>query len=254
MSNYNINDCLNSIHSTVENFRDKLSKVEKCKIHPLAKQYISGLCEECEAIKLNKELKKDRRTMLNNLLLTHKTQIGVQSKYLNSTFDNYLITNNFQRETVNILKQYDCNKNILFLGSTGTGKTHLSCALLHKMLLDEENYDKNFNDEPKRIYLKYLPFYKLIDLKTESKEEFNNILKTRLLILDEVFAFKNDYNSNLLYQVLAERYANNKHTFIISNLDLDNFVKNVGDTLFSRLAENCQVLIANWEDYRTKDK
>src|SRR5271157_230907 len=61
---------------------------------------------------------------------------GIPPRFKNASFDNYDLKEGSQQlEIFNILKGYQWPQNIILIGGVGTGKTHLTCALLNTLKL-----------------------------------------------------------------------------------------------------------------------
>lgn len=74
-----------------------------------------------------------------------------------------------------------------------------------------------------------------------------------LLILDEIgLQFGTDTEKTILFDVLNERYENDKPCILISNLSLDGVRKFVGERVFDRLREGGgEAVVFDWESHRS---
>lgn len=128
--------------------------------------------------------------------------------------------------------------NLLLLGSAGTGKTHLACAVLREcggvyrlaaQLEDELQLARAFTsrDTPDDVLAKYG--------------------RMRLLVIDE--AGRSD-SGDTLYRVINARYNERKPTLIVSNMDKAGFAHYAGTAAIDRLAENSRTVELKGASYR----
>lgn len=142
-------------------------------------------------------------------------------------------------------------KNIVFVGSPGVGKTHLSVAI-------------GTEAAKKRVSTYFISCHDLISKLTLAYKEnrFENVLKTfckyKLLIIDEVGYLPIDKNgANLFYQLIAKRYESSS-TIITTNQTFakwgevfsDNIVANA---ILDRLLHHVYLFNITGNSYRTKD-
>lgn len=142
-------------------------------------------------------------------------------------------------------------KNIVFVGSSGVGKTHLSVAI-------------GTEAAKKRISTYFISCHDLIaKLSLAHKENrFTNVLKQfckyKLLIIDEVGYLPVDKNgANLFYQLIAKRYETSS-TIITTNQTFakwgevfsDDIVANA---ILDRLLHHVYLFNITGNSYRTKD-
>lgn len=199
--------------------------------------YVNQNCIACSTEKqLAKQIYENEER-----IKTLKIANGVPERYLHTSFDNYIVTNEKQKAIVATLKGYSCDSNIVMVGQTGCGKTHLALACLNQLLRDG-----------KKAY--YSKFYKLFKYQINDKYYFDRLLKADFLIIDEYGVSESDKKSSLLFEIIDERTDNNAPTVLISNLTANDFKASISDALYSRLKENCISFNFAWEDYRLKNK
>lgn len=141
-------------------------------------------------------------------------------------------------------------RNIIFLGRSGTGKTHLAIALGIEACL------KNYKT---RFVTGYALANELIEAYND--RELSRIVKRYsrcdLLILDELgYVPFSQKGAELLFQVMAER--NERGSIVItSNLGFADWTKIFGDAtmtaaLLDRLTHNAQIFECKWESFRLR--
>jgi len=141
-------------------------------------------------------------------------------------------------------------RNVIFLGKSGTGKTHMATAL--GLEACKNNY-----------LTRFVTCYGLVNELIEAREErdLQRLLKRYsrydLLILDELgyIPFSRE-GAELLFQVLAERYEKGS-VMITSNLGFADWNQVFGDqamtaALLDRLTHKAGIIKCNWESYRLK--
>ena len=140
-------------------------------------------------------------------------------------------------------------KNLLFTGNTGLGKTFLSNCIAKETLL----LGKTVLYQTAPIMLDNIIDYRFG--KSDFNEVYNNIINVDLLIIDDLGAealnsFKlaelfNIINSRLLFQ--------NNHvtkTIISTNLNMNNLLDTYSERIFSRLASYYNVCRFFGDDIR----
>jgi len=141
-------------------------------------------------------------------------------------------------------------RNVIFLGKSGTGKTHMATSL--GLEACKNNYRTRF-----------VTCYGLVNELIEAREErdLQRLLKRYsrydLLILDELgyIPFSKE-GAELLFQVLAERYEKGS-VMITSNLGFADWTQVFGDqamtaALLDRLTHKARIINCNRESYRLK--
>lgn len=142
-------------------------------------------------------------------------------------------------------------ENLLFIGSPGVGKTHLSVSIgIEAAKKRRSTYFIHCNDlimQLKRAQ---------IENRLESRLKFFS--KYKLLIIDEVgFLPMDSEASKLFFQLISRRYE--KHsTIITTNKPLSHWTEIFGDAVLAnaildRILHHCHVIKIVGSSYRTKD-
>ncbi len=142
------------------------------------------------------------------------------------------------------------HRNVIFLGGSGTGKTHMATALGIEAC--KANYRTRF-----------ISGYGLVNelLETRETRDLSRIIQRYsrydLLILDELgyIPFSKE-GSELLFQALAERYERGS-VMITTNLGFADWTRVFGDpiitaTLLDRLTHRAYTINCPWDSYRLK--
>ena len=141
--------------------------------------------------------------------------------------------------------------NVLILGDTGVGKTHLmECMATYAVELGKEiKYSTafNFNQDMLRFHCASLE---------EKGDIMNNYINVDILFLDDLGTENKITNvtNEYLYSVLNERMLNHRKTIITTNLDFGQLQDVYGERIFSRLMHKKQSLKINFtgKDLRLK--
>ncbi len=143
------------------------------------------------------------------------------------------------------------HRNIIFMGKSGTGKTHLATGL------GVESCSQGIRT---RFVTACGLANELIEAKTEKdlQRRLNKYERYGLLIIDELgyVPFSKD-GANLLFQVLADRHER-KSVIITTNLGFGDWTQVFGDAnltaaLLDRLTHNAHIINCTWDSYRLKD-
>ena len=155
-------------------------------------------------------------------------------------------------EDLNTLRFLEKHENILFVGSSGVGKTHLAISL-------------GITAAKKRYSVYFISCHDLITQL--NKAHFENKLEARikhfcryeLLIIDEIGYLPVDkQGANLLFQLIAKRYEK-RSTIITTNMVFSEggevFSDNIlANAILDRLLHHSHVINIKGNSYRIKNK
>ena len=145
-------------------------------------------------------------------------------------------------------------ENVVLLGPSGVGKTHLAIGLAYKAVMNQ-------------LKVRFITAADLmLHLKTANQQgklkSFMSriILAPKLLVIDEIgyLPFGRE-EANLFFNVVAKRYEKGS-TILTSNLPFSQWAGTFADdatltaAMLDRLLHHCHVVQASGESYRLKDK
>lgn len=180
------------------------------------------------------------------------------------TFDNFDFT--FPRKInlnlINELRSFrfiEENRNVLILGTNGVGKSHIACALGYEAI--DEGYDTRC------MKLEHIveEANKTIDSRTGRNQKIMSLVKTKLLILDDIedtekLGSFNEDATDFLYTLMRKRYElSNSSTIFTFNESFKGWDKIFGsqeraNKIIDRILERRYVVRIEGESYRTKDE
>jgi DNA replication protein DnaC len=138
--------------------------------------------------------------------------------------------------------------NLLMMGSTGTGKTHISTAIAREII--SLGYDVIYDSAQNIISDfetdKFRSGYGAYESKSEKYSECD------LLIIDDLGTeFTNQFTVSCLYNLLNTRQNKGLATVISTNLSYPQLQDKYEDRIFSRIVgSGCRILIFEGRDHR----
>lgn len=141
-------------------------------------------------------------------------------------------------------------KNLLFIGTPGVGKTFLSGCIANEIL--NKGYTVLYQTSP--LLLDSIFEYKYSQKNASSKELYDSLFNVNLLIIDDL-GTENLTAAKFaeLFTVINARLLNPKTKTIIStNLSLEQLAKNYDDRVLSRFIGNFHVCKFIGDDIRLK--
>lgn len=127
---------------------------------------------------------------------------------------------------------------LLFLGSCGTGKTHLACAIMIELLKEYAfSYPRYY--KASEIFSSVRSTYQT-GVITNEEEMLKFFSSIQLLVIDEVGIQKgSEAEKRILFSILDNRVTSNKPTILMSNLGPKALAELLGDRLYDRVRSKC---------------
>lgn len=181
---------------------------------------------------------------------------AIPPRFAGSTLDTYEATNEGQQRALRIARKYadgfesakETGANLIFCGTTGTGKTHLAIGIAHEIMA--RGHSACFTSAYQAA-LAVRESYKR-EGKTEAQitREF---VMVDLLIMDEAGVTNGkDFDKNIMLQIINGRYEMGRPTILTSNLALDALKEAIGERPFDRLRHGGTMAIFEWKTYRSR--
>ena len=135
-------------------------------------------------------------------------------------------------------------RGLLFLGSTGTGKTFYACCIANALI------DAGYS----AIVTNFAQIANDLQGTFDKAQVHNRLLRADLLVLDDLAAERDtSFMQEIVFQVVEERSAAKKPLIVTSNVSTQEFM-NPGDLarrrVFSRLKEVCIPIAVTGADRR----
>lgn len=174
----------------------------------------------------------------------------VPERYWNESLETYRAETTEQKKALNLAHRFvnGCKAKrfitLVFLGSVGTGKTHLACSALREVGGKYKTISEICTElEKSRSFS-----------SSETEEELLKYYGSRpLLVIDEIGRGNNPQKEQYaIYQVMNARYNKRKPTILISNKSKKEFFEYIGNATADRLTESAQVMEFNGSSYRVK--
>lgn len=194
-----------------------------------------------------KNREANRRLDLISAVLDRSSAIPLRFK--GRGFDEYQTDNQGQKNAVEgcrfFVEHFEefrkRGKGLSFFGKNGTGKTHLSLAILQALYPD--------------VIGAYVTMPALLDLlrsSTVDRDALRRILtRNPLLVMDEFYKPRWDSELKEIFTVLDYRYQMRIPTVLVTNLTPTELQK-TDKSIYSRLYESSVFFEFGWCDYRLK--
>lgn len=208
---------------------------------PFINKWVTDKCE-CQKLK---EQQERAITETNKRLFTirdYKRQSGIEPRYKTASFDNFIPAEQ-TRKALRTARLYaekftEAEKNgtgLIFTGNTGSGKTHLACAIANTLL---EN----------GIQVKFITYSYLLqtinsanDYGVTEGETIRSLQKARLLIIDDIAAQNaTEKGRSVMFSILDKRINNLKPTIFTSNVtSLEELKTRFNEQIYDRIKGSC---------------
>lgn len=270
----NNKEILNNLNTSIENLKnekkDLLFSIGKDYSY-LTPNYECPLCKDTGYITNNYETKMCNclKQKLFNIEYNKSNFSNLENQNF-STFDSTIYSSivdkvkfgsdKSPRENIEIIKQISLNfinnfddlneKNLLFTGNTGLGKTFLSSCIANEILKKQ-----------KTVLYQTAPIMldSIIDYRfgKNSTNIYNNILDVDLLIIDDLGTeCINNMKFTELFNIINTRLLNQNNkatkTIISTNLSIQNLFNSYDERIVSRLIGNYNICRFYGEDLRFK--
>lgn len=215
---------------------------------------------KCEDIRLvNQAIKQGKRNKVNKIKRVFDSHSMMNHSLQSATFKTYHPPTTelleAKRKLMDYAKNFDKEKsrNLLLVGSYGTGKSHLSVSITKELM--QKNYSCLFLSVPK-LFTKIKETFNSSSQFSQS-DIFTLIESVDLFVLDDLGAeYTNAKNGidnwahTTLFEVLDNRQG--KPTVFTTNLDSNQLSHKMNDRNMSRIMDGTEVIEMNGPDYRRR--
>lgn len=180
--------------------------------------------------------------------------LGVGSKFVRCSFDNY---DGGSKNAVMIAAGKKPLPWMYLFGQTGSGKTHLAVAVIRYLIesgrasLDKIKTSVAFANVPEMLF----EIRHTYDSGKFGETEWSHMQQynlATLLILDDLGAERtNDWATDIIYRIIANRDKNERTTITTSNFSPAEIEKIHGAPVASRICQGAVIKI-DTNDYRKK--
>lgn len=221
--------------------------------------YINLWCGECDCV-------IDQRKAGEQKLCEMQRQRKIERNICNSDIPKLYSKSTFEtfeerpeiKKAINISKKYaelfqklkEDGKGILFIGNTGSGKTHLAIAIAQEVL--KQGYTVKFASVANIIArTNYADDYG----RTEA-ETIMSLSKCSLLILDDICVVNvSDRWKRVLLTIIDNRVNAVKPTIFTSNISNVEEIKTLlNEQIYDRITGNCTTINVTAESFRRKKR
>jgi len=219
--------------------------------------YIKLWVGECQCVIDEKKADEEKRLEFQKKRRIDENiaNSGIPKLYTNSSFDNFEIrcgTENAYKVSKIYAETFsECTKDgkgLIFVGNTGSGKTHLAIAIAHSILdngltvkfTSVGNLQRDINSADDYGF-------------TEAK-----LIKTystcRLLIIDDIcVADIGNKIKRILFDIIDNRVNYVKPTIFTTNIsDLEEIKEKLNEQIYDRIVGNCKKINVFADSYRRK--
>lgn len=179
---------------------------------------------------------------------------GIPERFRNRRLSTFVASTKKQKEALSFAIEFENDLNnangrcAIFVGTPGTGKTHLAIGVGIERLKRENTV--LFTTVFKAVRKVKESWSK--DTRETESEIIESMVSPSLLILDEVgVQFGSDTEKIILFDILNDRYEKRKSTILISNLTINEVKSYLGERIFDRFREdNGGFVVFDWKSYR----
>lgn len=228
-----------------------------CKTHSEAMVRICGrdVCKTCAAERVAQSQAKHDKELQAQVHAKRVAAATIPVRHADCGFKNYSTNLDEQRTARDQCRKLADDfikgelRNLIMTGRTGTGKTHLACAIARN-ILHKGKFAKYTTSEDMASQIANA-WTKTDDSEAAAIYRFT---EHDLLIIDEYGLHDQHENRlKLVHKVLYARYDAKKPTVLISNFTTEQLKSNLGDRLWSRFQhDGLTVVECNWTDARVR--
>lgn len=243
---------------------DKQTRQANCEKHGdfESRNVFAGVwsrCPTCMAEDKAEQVREDaERAAADKIRIWQRRlgEAGIPERFHTRTLESYITSNAGQRSAFAFAKEYaECfesakqaGRSAIFCGKPGTGKTHLAVGIgLHAMALGKLVLFTTVQRAVRRVKDSWRK-----DSQESETDVIDMLVEPDLLILDEIgVQFGSDFEKNLMFDILNERYEKSRPSLLLSNLTATEVKAFLGERVYDRLREDGGKCIPfDWASHR----
>jgi len=137
--------------------------------------------------------------------------------------------------------------SLILCGRPGTGKTHLAC----RMALSLSDRGASVLYATATAMMRYVRGAYGKTAEYTELQAINRFAGVDLLVLDELgVKLASDHDRATLFEIIDERYQEQRPTVVISNLSLGELASATDERMIDRLRHSGTALVFDWDSYR----
>lgn len=261
-----------NMQNVAQLFRPLDTEQRQCEVHgeyksnlmrfPNSQEPVWSGCPGCFEDQKKREeaemAREARRQMEQQRVSQILGRAAIPERFMDRSFDNYVIEHEGQQEAFNTTKRYADNweenrkagRCMIFMGTVGTGKTHLAVSIARHVL--NSGGTAMFTRAHEAVS-RVMETYRR-DSQQSERQVLDMFRRPDLLIIDEIGRQRGTDNERMmLFEIINRRYDDVKPTIIISNMDKAGIERYMDEATIDRLRERKGVaVLCDWESYRSK--
>lgn len=214
------------------------------------------LCAAADKVTADARVQQRERSDRARQVRTLLSKCGIPARFVGCTFESYIETVEGQERAKRICQRYadtwvdQLRKggSLILTGNTGTGKTHLACAIAARII--PEHMATVVFGSVSWALRHVRSTYSKGSTRTE-QDAIDDLVEPDLLVLDEMgVTAGSEHEKNLMFDILNERYQALRPTILLSNLTAAQLADFLGARVMDRFRQCGVVLAFDWESHR----
>lgn len=252
----NLNDL--GIHSEIK------TKPANCESHGdfVSRNVFRSVWSGCPQCAADRQAAEQRESEEKAAIERHRAwqkrlgESGIPERFHTRTLESYNARSEGQKRALDFATSYAAEfsrsgisgRSAIFCGKPGTGKTHLAAGIGLKVMAGNGLV---LFTTVQRMVRRVKDAWRKDATESES-DVIRLLVEPDLLILDEIgVQFGTEFEKNLMFDILNERYEKRRPTLLLSNLMPADVKLFLGERVYDRLREDGGVCVPfDWESHR----
>jgi DNA replication protein DnaC len=245
----------------IENFLhvEKIPRIENCLVHGkfFSKNVLGSIWTNCPVCCCAADSDEDRKNAeeVRQLWQRKLGMSGIPARFKSRTLESYSAKSEGQLRALTFAIAYadgfevvrKTGRCAIFCGKPGTGKTHLAAGIALQVM----RHGSVLFTTVQRMMRRVKDAWRKGSEESES-DVIRLLVKPDLLIIDEIgVQVGSEFEKNMMFDILNERYENSLPTLLLSNLTVAEIKIFLGERVFDRLKEDeGECLVFDWQSHR----